>query len=902
MCISLNYINLHVLFKPFFFLLKSQKPYRTRQRNSLELTCILVVKPLVLCVILLSSFLQIIFFCGFKMGDLRVCTRQPNGVVGLEDRPFHVQLSLPLRASSSPDPSLIGEDRWALGEETAKEVIGYIHPTLDSDEKRKDVIDYIQRLIWSSLNCEVFPYGSVPLKTYLPYGDIDLTALSSTTSDESLAHYVLAVLQDEEQNENAEYEVKDTEFIDAEVKLVKCLVQNIEIDISCNQLGGLCTLCFLEQVDRLVGKDHLFKRSIILVKAWCYYESRILGAHHGLISTYALEILVLYIFHLFHRSFNGPLAVLYRFLDYFSKFDWDNYCISLQGPVRKSSLPDIIVEMPADVGDNLMLSEEFLRNCIDMFSVPSRGFETDVRAFPQKFLNIIDPLKENNNLGRSVSRGNFFRIRGAFKYGARKLGQILLQRGERTADEIKKFFSNTLERHGQNHSDLSSLPPSFEEELQLALTNLDLDNNIPGLGNGALYRYSMKDDSTKVVSKMACSTDCSCVAGAHPDGEISSRILSDTSGCSPSNCDLSNSLSGTYCYPPKFSRSGSPVENGKLENEMFSEEWLDEKMGFDSWVVVDDKMGFDSGMGHRVNNFGTNEAVCSCTNHYDDLSSSFSGISSPDAATSEALAFDFEERDLIDIAESPEEYNPLSDLSGDYDSHIRSLLYGQCCHGYALYAPVLPNAPTFPFHLQNRRPWDTVHQSMPFNQGSQMNTNGFVLESTHNPLNDRNPVNCLSMEGRQKARGTGTFIPKSELNSCSCREGSPRGRGKKKAPVNHRQFHRHAHTNGVGPTLPEKKSSEEGTSELPPGGKSRLNSNGDEFCISSKKIEFGSLGQLPEQLSQPALQNCHSRGSTSSVVVPKVKSSKTEVGNNEQRDGKKPLQLKNEDEFPPLTV
>jgi hypothetical protein len=39
------------------------------------------------------------------------------------------------------------------------------------------------------------------------------------------------------------------------------------------------------QVDRLVGKDHLFKRNIILIKAWCYYESRILGAHYGLIST-----------------------------------------------------------------------------------------------------------------------------------------------------------------------------------------------------------------------------------------------------------------------------------------------------------------------------------------------------------------------------------------------------------------------------------------------------------------------------------------------------------------------------------------------------------------------------------------------------------------------------------------
>lgn len=63
------------------------------------------------------------------------------------------------------------------------------------------------------------------------------------------------------------------------------------------------------QVDRLIGRDHLFKRSIILIKAWCYYESRILGSHHGLISTYALETLVLYIFHLYHSALEGPLAV-----------------------------------------------------------------------------------------------------------------------------------------------------------------------------------------------------------------------------------------------------------------------------------------------------------------------------------------------------------------------------------------------------------------------------------------------------------------------------------------------------------------------------------------------------------------------------------------------------------------
>lgn len=39
-----------------------------------------------------------------------------------------------------------------------------------------------------------------------------------------------------------------------QVKLVKCMVQNLVVDISVNQIGGLCTLCFLEQVrDALIN-------------------------------------------------------------------------------------------------------------------------------------------------------------------------------------------------------------------------------------------------------------------------------------------------------------------------------------------------------------------------------------------------------------------------------------------------------------------------------------------------------------------------------------------------------------------------------------------------------------------------------------------------------------------------
>lgn len=33
-----------------------------------------------------------------------------------------------------------------------------------------------------------------------------------------------------------------------QVKIIKCLVENIVVDISFNQVGGLCTLCFLDEV------------------------------------------------------------------------------------------------------------------------------------------------------------------------------------------------------------------------------------------------------------------------------------------------------------------------------------------------------------------------------------------------------------------------------------------------------------------------------------------------------------------------------------------------------------------------------------------------------------------------------------------------------------------------------
>ncbi|XP_073291172.1 uncharacterized protein [Primulina huaijiensis] len=357
-----------------------------------------------------------------------------------------------LLPGAGPIMMALDTERWLKAEERTAELIACIQPNQLSEERRNAVADYVQRLIMKCFPCQVCTFGSVPLKTYLPDGDIDLTAFShDQVLKDTWANQVRDMLENEEKNENAEFHVKEVQYIQAEVKIIKCLVENIVVDISFNQVGGLCTLCFLDEVDNLINQNHLFKRSIILIKAWCYYESRILGAHHGLISTYALETLVLYIFHVFNNSFHGPLEVLYRFLEFFSNFDWDSFCVSLWGPVAISSLPDVTAESPRKDSGELLLSKLFLDACSSVYAVVPGGQENNGQPFVSKHFNVVDPLRVNNNLGRSVSKGNSFRIRSAFAFGAKRLARLIECPKENLVYEVNQFFMNTWERHGSGH-------------------------------------------------------------------------------------------------------------------------------------------------------------------------------------------------------------------------------------------------------------------------------------------------------------------------------------------------------------------------------------------------------------------------------------------------------------------
>ncbi|EOA23489.1 hypothetical protein CARUB_v10016681mg [Capsella rubella] len=680
---------------------------------------------------------------------------------------------------------------WMRVEEATREIIEQVHPTHVAEDRRKNVITFVQKILGHKLGCEVHSFGSVPLKTYLPDGDIDLTAFGRfiPEPEEDLAAKVFNVLEREERSGSADFVVKDVQLIRAEVKLVKCLVQNIVVDISFNQIGGICTLCFLEKIDRLIGKDHLFKRSIILIKAWCYYESRILGAFHGLISTYALETLVLYIFHLFHSSLNGPLAVLYKFLDYFSKFDWDNYCISLNGPVCLSSLPEIVVEAPENGGEDLLLTSEFLKECMEMYSVPSRGFETNPRVFPSKHLNIVDPLKENNNLGRSVSKGNFYRIRSAFTYGARKLGQIISQSEENISSELRKFFSNMLHRHGSGQRpDVLDAVPFVRHNRYSAISPASTVNHFQ---EGQVVYESETSSSSGAAGNGRHDQEDSLCTGVSTTGHELSRSPRETA---------------PLVSEERFSGDAKDLATLRIQKLEISDDAVK------SPCLSDKESVFPlNGKQHSLhqmrngellngNGVGKQQESLAVSRRVKDIHKN----------ENENEHVGHEDLPFIGSVPLPQEDmhlqylghcvsgtpNRLSDLSGDYDSQITSLRFGRWwfdCVQNAIFVPLSPGLSQAP----NNNSWEVIRHALPYMQNAPAptNTNGIAPRHVFFHVNPQMiPATGFGMEELPKQRGTGTYFP--NANHYRDRPFSPRGRHSHQArsPRNNSRGMIHAHS------------------------------------------------------------------------------------------------------------
>jgi len=91
------------------------------------------------------------------------------------------------------------------------------------DSNNKECLTYVS----SGTTAQVFPFGSVPLKTYIPDGDIDLTVFCDNQhSEDRLIQDIHRILEREEKNEDAQFQVKEVKYIAAKVRASLYIIRN----------------------------------------------------------------------------------------------------------------------------------------------------------------------------------------------------------------------------------------------------------------------------------------------------------------------------------------------------------------------------------------------------------------------------------------------------------------------------------------------------------------------------------------------------------------------------------------------------------------------------------------------------------------------------------------------------
>ncbi len=354
------------------------------------------------------------------------------------------------------------------------DILALVQPCRASEIYRQQIFEYVVAVIKDTLgNQFTLPFGSVPLLTYMPDGDIDVTCLLPPAQASTWITPLKNRLVEISEDPDAPFPITNITPVYAEVMLIKCRIGGVQIDICANQTAGIASAVLFERINRHFGHDDLFKRSIMLTKTWCVYEARILGSHHSLISTFSLQTMLLHVFCVY-PDIRTPVAALALFTEYYSNFDWANNAVTIYGVMPLSSLPDTdtsppptaslppaISGMAGDFAELVILRREtFIASGLPILPFQLRG------------MNVQDPLAPWNNIGRSVAISNLHRITRAFTVGAAafrgllhgaKDGRLTLPKAIAIVDVI---FANTWTRSGRPRPDTVLLDDVSDDALE----------------------------------------------------------------------------------------------------------------------------------------------------------------------------------------------------------------------------------------------------------------------------------------------------------------------------------------------------------------------------------------------------------------------------------------------------
>jgi hypothetical protein len=263
------------------------------------------------------------------------------------------------------------------------------------------------------------------------------------------------------------FSVRKVTFINAEVRIVRCTVDSIGVDVSANAALALSAAALIETADRWVGNAHLFKRSVLLIKAWMHMdgadfcsslgpgERSLLNSGAGGLSSHACSILVLALFNSSNRVIRHPLHALVLFFEEYAEWEWGSVAVTLNGPKHMYFPSQAGLSRPA--APRIFTAAR--RRPFTTFAACCTPRAALTTAFDARNVNIEDPVAPWNNLGRSVSRKGLGVLTEALKAGRDRVRSILaLARQPSSAPRpgfsaptaLRIFFQSTLSWYGRS--------------------------------------------------------------------------------------------------------------------------------------------------------------------------------------------------------------------------------------------------------------------------------------------------------------------------------------------------------------------------------------------------------------------------------------------------------------------
>ena len=164
-----------------------------------------------------------------------------------------------------------------------------------------------------------------------------------------------------------------------------CTIDTVPVEIMPNARSDLCFLALVEEIAQLVGKNELFKCSLLLIRGWWTYESSgyVGVSTKSFLSDSVLCVLVCSIFNQYHAVINQPLQALCVFLAEYSDVKWSDVAVTLQGvvPFHSNSVLDNQPWLREPLPSELVTSAILQKHC-DFYHMSSAS-NSRASATPQ---------------------------------------------------------------------------------------------------------------------------------------------------------------------------------------------------------------------------------------------------------------------------------------------------------------------------------------------------------------------------------------------------------------------------------------------------------------------------------------------------------------------------------------